>query len=55
MNSEYKYEVRGYCKQSDLPHVGSQVEIGCHTVNEAKVKARFVLTQGEMLQTEAPE
>lgn len=53
MTDEYKYEVRGYRKQSDVHGFGSQCEIGCDTLKEAKAKARFILTDESMRQSES--
>ena len=53
MNSEYKYEVRGYRKQSDVHCLGSQTEIGCDTLKEANKKAKDILTDEEMRRTES--
>lgn len=54
MSSEYKYEVRGYRYQEDVRN-GSQVEVGCDTVKEGKTRARFVISQSEMRQSETSQ
>lgn len=48
MNSEYKYEVRAYRTQREVPS-GSSFEYGCDTVKEAKAKAKFVLQDSRTL------
>jgi hypothetical protein len=52
MSSEYKYEVRGYRSQHDVQCNGSSVEVGCDTLKEAQKRARFVISESEMMQSE---
>lgn len=54
MNSEYKYEVRGYRFKGDVQS-GSQTEIGLDTVKESKERAKRVLSESEMQSTESSQ